>query len=82
MNKRCLNPGEDDPSPYSVFHSFFNSNKLKKPTKVFIPLQLWGEFPEAAKQMIIDYNQKIKVATPRPRFQCWQNQTKIYCGTI
>ena len=28
---------EDDPSPYSVFQSSFNSTEPKKPTKVFIP---------------------------------------------
>ena len=36
---------QDVPSPYSVFQSSFNSTAPKKPTKVFIPYQLWGEFP-------------------------------------
>ena len=45
---------EDDPSPYSVFQSSVNSAEPKKPTKVFVPYQLWGEFLEAVKQMIID----------------------------
>ena len=57
---------EDDPSLCSVFQSSFNSTEPKKPTKVLILHQLWGEFPEAAKQMIIDYNKEIKVANPRP----------------
>ena len=42
---------QDEPSPYSVFQSSFNSTAPKKPTKVFIPYHFWGEFPEAAKQM-------------------------------
>ena len=33
----------------------------------FVPYQLWGDFPEAV-QMIIDYNKKIKVQSPRPHF--------------
>ena len=59
---------EDGPSPYSVFQSSFNSIEPKKLTKVFIPYQLWGEFPEAAKQTIVDSNKKIKVANPKPHF--------------
>ena len=55
---------EDDPSSYSVFQSSFNSTEPKNPTQVFIPYQLWGDFPEAAKQMISDYNKKIKVTNP------------------
>ena len=55
----------DDPSSYSGFQSSFNSTEPKKPTKLVIPYQLWGDFPEAAKQMIIDYNIKIKVPNPR-----------------
>ena len=54
------------PSPYSVSQSSFNSTAPRKPTKVFIPYQLWGEFPEAAKQMVIDYNKTIKVVSPKP----------------
>ena len=51
-----LNDSEkDDPSPYSVFQCSFNYTEPKKPTKDFIPYQLWGEFPDAAKQIIIDY---------------------------
>ena len=59
---------EDDPSPYSVFQSSFNSAEPEKPTKAFISHQLWGDFSEATKQMIIDYNRKIKVPNPRPHF--------------
>ena len=55
-------------SPYSVFQSSFNSSAPKKPTKVFIPYQLWGEFPEAANQMVIEYNKKIKVVSLKPHF--------------
>ena len=58
----------DEPSPYSVFQSSFNSTTPKKPTEVFIPYQLWGELPEAAKHMVIDYNKKIKVVSPKPNF--------------
>ena len=72
---------EDDPSPYSVFQSFFNSTEPMKPTKVFMPYQVSGEFPEAAKEQIFDYNKKSKVANPRPHFN-GQNQIKYYFGTI
>ena len=60
---------QDEPSPYSVFQSSFNYTAPKKPTKVFIPYQLWGEFLEAAKQMVIEYNKKIKVVSPKPHFR-------------
>ena len=33
---------QDEPPPYSVLQSSFNSTAPKKPTKVFIPYQLWG----------------------------------------
>ena len=58
----------DEPSLYSVFQSSFNSTAPKKPTKGFVPYQLWGEFPEAAKQMVIEYNKNIKVDSPKPHF--------------
>ena len=29
--------------------------------QVFIPYQLWGELTEATKQMVIEYNKKVKV---------------------
>ena len=45
---------QHEPSPYSVFQSSFNSTAPKKSTKAFIPYPLWGEFPEAAKQMVIE----------------------------
>ena len=45
--------------PYSIFQSSFNSPEPQNPTKVVIPNQLWGEFPEAAKKLIIEYNKKI-----------------------
>ena len=59
---------QDEPSPCSVFQSSLNSTAPKKPTKFFIPYQLWGEFPEGAKQMVIEYNKKIKVVSPKPHF--------------
>ena len=37
---------EDGPSSYSVLQSSLNSTKPKKSNKVFIPYQLWGDFPE------------------------------------
>ena len=63
-----VDQNQDDSSPYPVFQSSFNSTAPKKPTKVFIPYQLCGEFPEAAKQMVIEYNKKIKVVSPKPHF--------------
>ena len=71
---------EDDPSQCSVFQCSFNYTEPKKPTKVFIPYQLLGDFPEAAKQMIIDYNEKINVANPRPHFNCGNNKPKSTLG--
>ena len=59
---------EDDPSPYTVFHSSFNSTEPKKPTKVLILTNLGEMFQEAAKQMIIEYNKKLRVANPRRHF--------------
>ena len=67
---------EDDPYSYSVFQSSFNSTEPKKPTKVSIPYQLWQDFPEAAKQMIIDCNKKIKMPNPRPHLNGGNNQPK------
>ena len=57
---------QDESQPYPVFQSSFNPTGPKKATKVFILSQLWGEFPEAAKKMVIDYNKKIKVVSPKP----------------
>ena len=60
---------EDDSSPYSIFQSSINSPEHQKPTKIFISQQLWGEFPEAAKKVIIEYDKKVEVANPKP-FGC------------
>ena len=46
---------QDEPQPYSVFQSSFNPTGPKKAIKAFIPYKLWGELPEAAKKMVIDY---------------------------
>ena len=37
----------------------------KKSTKSFLPYELWGGLPEAAKE-IIEYNKKMKVVSPKP----------------
>ena len=66
------------------FQSSFNSTEPKKPAKVFIPCQLWGHFPEAAKQMNFDDNKNIKLANPRLHFMgatpnqnlLWDNLTQ------
>ena len=73
---------EDDQPPYSIFQSSFNSTEPKKPTKVFNPYQLWGDFSEAAKHMIIDYNKKIKVVHPRPHFNGGNTKPKSTFGTM
>ena len=40
QNKQRERPSyQDEPSPYSVFQSSFNSSTPKKPTKFFIPYQ-------------------------------------------
>ena len=44
-----IDQNQDEPSPYSVFQSSYNSSAPKKPNKIFIPFQLWGELHEAAK---------------------------------
>ena len=59
-----LNQDEDDSSPYSFFQSSFNSPELQKPTKSFIPNQLWGEFPEAAKNLLLSSTGRLKLLTP------------------
>ena len=61
-----LDQDEDDSSPYSTIQTSFNSPESQQPTKNFIPHQLWGEFPEAAKKLIIEYNKKDKVVHPKP----------------
>ena len=61
-----LNQDEDDSSPYSIIQSSFNSPGPQQPTSIFIPNQLWGEFPELAKKLIIEYNKKVKVRNPKP----------------
>ena len=38
---------------------------IKQPTKIIIPNQLGEEFPEAWKNLIIEYNKKVKVADPK-----------------
>ena len=59
-------PTQDEPFPHSVFQSSFNPSAPRKSTKIFIPYEIWGGLPEAAKQMIIEYNKKIKVTSPKP----------------
>ena len=63
-----LDKEEGDSPPYSIFQSSFNSPEPQKPTKIFIPNQLWGEFPEAAKKLIIEHNKKVKVVNPKQHF--------------
>ena len=75
-----MDQNQDQPSPYSVFQSSFNSTAPKKPTKVFIPYQLWREFPEAAKQMVIEYNKKIKVVSPKPHFHGGKSKPNLTLG--
>ena len=52
---------------------------LRNPPK-FYSLQLWGDFPAAAKQMIINYNEKIKVPNPRPHFNGSNTKPKSTLG--
>ena len=33
---------------------------------MFIPYEIWGGLPEATKQLIIEYNKKIKVTSSKP----------------
>ena len=39
---------------------------LQKPTKISIPSHLWGEFPGAAKKLVIQYNKKDNDFNPNP----------------
>ena len=59
-----LEQKEDDSSPYSILQSSYDSPEPQQPIKIFIPNQPWGEFPEAAKKPIIEYNKKVKWLTP------------------
>ena len=36
--------------------------------QIFIPYDLWEEFPEAARQIVIEYNKKVKVVKPKQSF--------------
>ena len=71
---------EDDPSSYSVSQSSFNSTELKKPTKVIIRYQLWGDFPEATKEILIDCKKKIKAPNPRLHFNGGNTKPKSNLG--
>ena len=62
-----LDKEEDDSSPYSIFQSSFNYPDLKNLPR-FFPNQLRGEFPEAAKKLLIEYNKKVKVVNPKQHF--------------
>ena len=55
----------DEPFPYSVYKSSFNPAPKQSPT-IFIPFEIWGGLPEASKKMIIEYNKKHKVSSPKP----------------
>ena len=66
-----LDRDEVDSSPYSSFKSCFNSLELQNPTESFVSMQIWGEFPEAAKKLIIEYSKEVKVVSPKT-FQCWK----------
>ena len=54
--------------PILNLQSSFSSSEPQKPNKIFIPNQLWGEFPEAAEKLIIDYNKKLKWLTQQQHF--------------
>ena len=49
-----------------MLHFLLHSSAPKKPTKGYIPYQLWGEFPEAENQKMVEYNKTIKVVSPKP----------------
>ena len=59
-------PTQDESFPYSVFQSFLNPSAPKKSTRIFNPYEIWGGLADAAKQMIIEYNKKVKVTSPKP----------------
>ena len=71
-----LDQDKDESSPYSIFQSSFNSPEPPNPTKIFIPNYLWGEFPEVAKKLIIEYNKKVKVVNLTPYFNGGNHKTK------
>ena len=53
---------------------------LRNNPKSLFPCQLWGEFPEATKQMIINYNKKIKVANAGLHFNGGNTKPKSTLG--
>ena len=61
IKKRMILP------PIQFFHLSILLN-LKNIPRFFIPNQICGEFPEAAKKLIIEYNKKVKVANPKQHF--------------
>ena len=56
----------DELLPYSVYKSSFNPPAPKWSPTIFIPFEIWGRLPEASKKMIIEYNKKHKVNSPKP----------------
>ena len=71
-------PGED--TLLDQDNHLFNSSKPQKPTKSFIPNQLWGEIPEAAMKLIIEYNKKVKVVNTNHFFNGGNPQPKPTLG--
>ena len=54
----------------NLFHTQFSNPPLillhLRNIQFFYSMSTLGELPEAAKQMVIDYNKKIKVVGPKP----------------
>ena len=50
-------------SPYSLYQSSFHP---KMPQKSFLPRHIWETLSERTKQMIIEYNKKVKLNIPTP----------------
>ena len=48
---------------YSVYQSSFHP---KMPQKSFLPCHIWETLSESTKQMIIEYNKKVKLNNPTP----------------
>ena len=56
-------PEPEEHSPYSVYQSSFHP---KMPQKSFISPNTWETPSESTKQMIIEYNKKVKLNNPTP----------------
>ena len=70
---------EDNPSPYSVFQSSFNSPETHQS---FHSLPALGRFPRGTQADDYQLQQKDQGSKSKTTIQWWQQEAKTYFGTI